>query len=492
MLRDAVAVCRRPLARCTGPGGGPTRTERSRVSPREAPPVLAASKATSRAPYGRGFLRRHARVVTAVIGVAAIAGFIHFVVPQLSALGPAVHRLRGANPTWLGFGVVLEALSLGGYIALFRTVFSCHGARIGWKASYEITMAGVVATKLFAAAGAAGVALTVWALRASGLDARTVARRVLTFEFFLYGVYAAAIVVVGGGLRTGLFGGDAPWTLTVAPAVLGAAVMVALLSLRALPADFERRMKPVGGARRGRRLRARLASAPWAVHDALGIAFSLIRERKPGLIGAIAYWGFDIATLWACFHAFGTPPPVAVIVMAYFVGALANALPLPGGIGGVEGGMIGAFLAFGTSSSLAILAVLSYRLISFWLPTVPGAAAYLQLRRTVGRWRDETRSAHRNQSRPPGRPQVHPPAEMSQADVPFLLSSPETGALADSAAAARASRALGPAGDRLDHRGRGATLPSQPLLPDPLARIYLAAHSPERPRRRPAPDRSGS
>jgi uncharacterized membrane protein YbhN (UPF0104 family) len=256
-------------------------------------------------------------------------------------------------------------------------------------------MAGVVATKLFAAAGAGGVALTVWALRASGLPARTVARRVLTFEFFLYGVYAAAVVVVGVGLRTGLFGGRAPWTLTVAPAVLGATVIVALVSIRALPNDFERRMKPLGGALRRPRLRARLASARWAVHDALGIAFSLIRERKPGLIGAIAYWGFDIATLWTCFHAFGTPPPVAVIVMAYFVGTLVNALPLPVGLGGVEGGMIGAFLAFGTPSSLAILAVLSYRLISFWLPTMPGAAAYLQLRRTVGRWRDETKPASR-------------------------------------------------------------------------------------------------
>jgi uncharacterized protein (TIRG00374 family) len=376
-----------------------TGESKARASaPQEAPPVLAGSKATSGAPSadrGRGFLRRHGRALTAVVGVAAIAGFIYFVVPQLRALGPTAHRLRGADPKWLGFGVVLEALSLGGYIALFRTVLSCHGARIGWKASYQITMAGVVATKLFAAAGAGGVALTVWALRASGLGARTVARRVLTFEVFLYGVYAAAVVVVGVGLRTGLFGGRAPWTLTVAPAVLGATVIVALVSIRALPDDFERRMKPLSGARRSPRLRARLASAPWAVHDALGIAFSLIRERKPGLIGAIAYWGFDIATLWTCFHAFGTPPTVAVIVMAYLVGSLANALPLPVGLGGVEGGMIGAFLAFGTPSSLAILAVLSYRLISFWLPTVPGAAAYLQLRRTVGHWRDETKPAGR-------------------------------------------------------------------------------------------------
>jgi putative heme transporter len=340
---------------------------------------------------GRGFLRRHGRAVTAVVGVAAIAGFIQFVVPQLSALGPTLHRLRAGNPKWLGFGVVLEVLSLGGYIALFRAVFSCHGVRIGWKASYQITMAGVVATKLFAAAGAGGVALTVWALRASGLSARRVARRVLALEFLLYGVYAGTLVVIGVGLRSGLFAGRAPWTLTIAPAVLGGTVIVGLLSMRALPNDFERRMKPLAGARRGRRLLAGLASAPWAVHDALGIAFSLIRERKLWLIGAIAYWGFDIATLWTCFHAFGSPPTVAVIVMAYFVGALANALPLPGGLGGVEAGMIGAFLAFGTHGSLAILAVLSYRLISFWLPTVPGAAVYFQLRRTVAVWRDETK-----------------------------------------------------------------------------------------------------
>ena len=68
---------------------------------------------------------------------------------------------------------------------------------------------------------------------------------------------------------------------------------------------------------------------------------------------------------------------------------LGNLLPLPGGLGGVEGGMIGAFVAFGVDFNLAVLAVLSYRAISFWLPTIPGAVAYFQLRRTVARWREE-------------------------------------------------------------------------------------------------------
>jgi uncharacterized protein (TIRG00374 family) len=90
--------------------------------------------------------------------------------------------------------------------------------------------------------------------------------------------------------------------------------------------------------------------------------------------------------LWACFHAFGDPPPMANVVMGYFVGMIGNVLPLPGGVGGVEGGMIAAFLAFGVDASTAVAAVLAYRTIAFWLPTIPGAIAYLSLRKTVHRW----------------------------------------------------------------------------------------------------------
>jgi uncharacterized protein (TIRG00374 family) len=75
--------------------------------------------------------------------------------------------------------------------------------------------------------------------------------------------------------------------------------------------------------------------------------------------------------------------------MAYFIGTLGNLLPLPGGLGGVEGGMIGAFAAFGVNFNLAVLAVIAYRAISFWLPTLPGAIAYFQLRRKVAQWREE-------------------------------------------------------------------------------------------------------
>jgi uncharacterized protein (TIRG00374 family) len=101
------------------------------------------------------------------------------------------------------------------------------------------------------------------------------------------------------------------------------------------------------------------------------------------------WWAFDIAALWASFRAFGAAPAVGVLVVGYFVGMLANTLPLPGGVGGVDGGMIGAYVAFGVDPAAAILAVLAYRFVAFWLPIAPGALAFGSLRRTVARWEAE-------------------------------------------------------------------------------------------------------
>jgi uncharacterized membrane protein YbhN (UPF0104 family) len=74
--------------------------------------------------------------------------------------------------------------------------------------------------------------------------------------------------------------------------------------------------------------------------------------------------------------------------MSYFVGQLANVLPLPGGIGGVEGGMVAALVAFGEPAGLALAAVLTYRAFAFWLPVAPGAVAYVQHTRTLNHGRE--------------------------------------------------------------------------------------------------------
>jgi putative heme transporter len=339
-----------------------------------------------------GVVSRHRRALLGAVWVAAAVGFLYFVVPQLAGLGETLHRLRAGNPLWLALGVLLECLSIAGYIAVFHGVFSCAEARIGWRASYQITLAGTVTSKLLATAGAGGIALTVWALRASGLGSDTVARRMVAFEIVNYAVYMIALVVAGLGLWTGLFAGRSPFGLTVVPALFGAAVIALALSMLfvARPAEgYLLKHADTAGVRTAQGLR-RAATFPRAIEGGLRTALQLIRGRNVWLIGAVAAWGFDIGTLWAAFHAFGHSPPGAVLVMSYFVGTLADVLPLPGGIGGVEGGMIGSFLAFGVNGSLAVLAVLAYRTVSYWLPTLPGAAAYLPLRRTVAGWREQT------------------------------------------------------------------------------------------------------
>jgi uncharacterized protein (TIRG00374 family) len=160
------------------------------------------------------------------------------------------------------------------------------------------------------------------------------------------------------------------------------------LAARRIPQRLEQSANRVtSGPRWLGKVLARLATVPAAIRDGMVEATELVKVMNPGLLGAVVYWGFDIATLWAAFRAFGTAPPVAVVIMAYYVGQLANAIPLPGGIGGVEGGMIGCFAALDVNAGAALVAVFAYRAISFWLPTLPGAVAYLQLRRRVAAWR---------------------------------------------------------------------------------------------------------
>lgn len=364
------------------------------------PPVDQANPARPEAAHDDEEMPRagltRGRAIAFGVFVAAALAFLYFVLPQLAGLEQTWNRINDGDPFWLAAAAGFEVLSFGGYVLLFRTVFLSPGSRIDWRASYEITMAGLAATRLFAAAGAGGVALTAWALRRSGMDARTVACRIVAFMVLLYGVYMCTLVVDGVLLRTGVVPGPAPLAFTVIPAALGGTVILLFLAIALLPVDFERRLSR--WARPGRHPRlarwaGRAATVPAAASAGVRTALALLRSREPGLLGALAWWGFDVAVLWACFHAFGQPPSTGVIVMAYFVGMMANTLPLPGGIGGVEGGMIGCFVAFGVPAGLAVVAVLAYRAFAFWLPTIPGAVAYLQLRRTVSRWREERRTA---------------------------------------------------------------------------------------------------
>jgi uncharacterized protein (TIRG00374 family) len=170
--------------------------------------------------------------------------------------------------------------------------------------------------------------------------------------------------------------------------------MLICLAIAVVPTDLQRRIAPFAN-RKGRlgRLAQQLAQAPAATSAGVREAIEHLRSRDPALLGAVLFWAFQIAILWAAFHAFGAAPPVAVLTQAFFVGMLGNLLPIPGGVGGVEGGMIAALVAFGVDGGLSVVAVLVYRAFTFWLPMAPGVVAYFQLRRTVERWKEPRTAA---------------------------------------------------------------------------------------------------
>jgi uncharacterized protein (TIRG00374 family) len=323
--------------------------------------------------------------------VSAIA-FLYFVLPQLSGVKNTWDRLDQGDPWWIALALVFQVLAMGSYVLLFQGVHVPPGSPITYRESYLITMAGLAATRLFAAGGAGGVALTAWALRRSGMPRREVAERMIAFLVLLYGVYMLAMVVCGLGLYFGLFDGPDTFALTILPAALALVAILVMIAIGLVPGDLERRLDGFNPSNaRVAKVVRRMATVPASMSG--GVRFALNSTRRPdaAMVGTFTWWLFNIAVLYAAFRAFGDAPPVAVLVMGYFVGLLGNLLPLPGGIGGVDGGMIGAFAAFGVDPGLALVAVLVYRLFAFWLPTIPGGIAYFQLRGTVNRWTAQRR-----------------------------------------------------------------------------------------------------
>ncbi|MGD0198823.1 MAG: lysylphosphatidylglycerol synthase transmembrane domain-containing protein [Solirubrobacteraceae bacterium] len=351
-----------------------------------APPSRPASGAVDHPHGGHKSPGRRRLIVTAVLIVLSIVA-LYLLLPKLVGLNKTWGRLKHGDPVWLAAAAAVELLSIAGYALLFRTVFGRGMRRLGWAASIQIPLAGIAAIRLFAAAGAGGVAVTAWALVQAGMERRVVACRMVANLVIQYAVYLFALALFGFAVGLGVLPGHGPFELTLLPAVLSIVLAAIALSAVLLPTGFERRLRQMdAGPRWWRRLVERAAAAPTALGDGTRTAVSLIAERRPGLIGAVLYWGFDIAALGFSFRAFGSDPQFAIIVLGYFLGTLGSLLPLPGGIGGVEGAMIGSFVAFGVPATQAVVGVLAYRAISFWLPTLPGIAGYVALRRTVHRW----------------------------------------------------------------------------------------------------------
>jgi uncharacterized membrane protein YbhN (UPF0104 family) len=315
---------------------------------------------------GRALRKRAFQAIAAL----AVLVLIFLLAP---GLGEVRDKLEGADPGWLVLATLLEGLSFGSYLVMFGPIF-CTG--LGRRRSWQIGGSELAMGSLVPASGAGGLALGAWVLHRGGMGGQRIARRSVAFFLIKSGVNFLAVTVLGVVMALGVGPHLSLW-LTALPAALSALVIGAVAALPRLgPGD-----DPGSEASR---LRRGVYATRRAVIDGTSEAFQILRSGdRRVLAGSVGYWAFDNAVLWATFHAFGLSPALTIVLMGYLIGQLGGLLPIPGGIGGIDGGLIGALIVYGAPAAGTAAAVLAYRVILFWLPLIVGGIAFTALRRDM-------------------------------------------------------------------------------------------------------------
>ncbi len=310
------------------------------------------------------------RVLQAIAALAVLV-LIFLLAP---GLGDVRDKLEGADPGWLVLAALLEGLSFGSYLVMFGPIF-CTG--LGRRRSWQIGGSELAMGSLIPASGAGGLALGAWVLHRGGMDGQRIGRRSVAFFLIKSGVNFLAVAVLGTVMALGLVGPHLSLWLTALPAALAALAIGAVVALPRLGPGHD----PGSEASRVRRA---VYATRRAVIDGAAEARTILRSGdRRVLAGSVGYWAFDNAVLWATFHAFGLSPAITIVLMGYLIGQLGGLLPIPGGIGGIDGGLIGTLIVYGAPAAGTAAAVLAYRVILFWLPLVVGGIAFAALRRDM-------------------------------------------------------------------------------------------------------------
>jgi uncharacterized membrane protein YbhN (UPF0104 family) len=244
-----------------------------------------------------------------------------------------------------------------------------------------MTLAGAAATRLLPTAGLGGVAVTVWALRARAVRAKELTERLIAFLLVLYGVYMSALLASGVAVAIGWFHvSDGRGLGLVGAGVAGGILVVVGIAFMA-PARVASVLGRLGeGSGRVGSISRHAAAGLPVLGAAAERAWRELRRPHPALLGAGAWWAFDIGVLATMLHAFDVRLSLAALVLAYFLGTLFNMLPVPGSL---SGGLVASLVALGAPAGAAIAAVLSYRALAVWLPAGPGVVSLVRLRSSV-------------------------------------------------------------------------------------------------------------
>jgi Lysylphosphatidylglycerol synthase TM region len=311
---------------------------------------------------GSGEIRRWRRPWRLLGPLAAIA----IAILAISPLARLTARMVAPCARWAVIAGLLELLSILGFLLIFKLVFA---ARVGWRRSLPAGLRGLAASTLLPAGALIGPVAAARSAHDGKVPTRIMTRSAITFVILTGAPGVLVLGVLGPVLWAGWVGGPHEAVLTLLPGAIAIAVTATtwLAALSCKPSQMQSEdTGPPGTVGRG-------DTATGAIRGGAAEACRLLAAPNWQLAGAVGYYAFDNAVLWAAFEAYGHTPHLSVVVMGYLVGSLAGSLPLPAGLGVLEGGMIGALILYGAHAAPAAAAVLLYRVVSLSVPLALGA-----------------------------------------------------------------------------------------------------------------------
>lgn len=330
------------------------------------------------------------KALIAVVLAVLLAGGAMAALGEVAHLGEIKRAVSRADKLWLVPAVAGQLLAYLGYILGYHDAARADGGpRFDYPTTAQIVVFGSGAAVLGASVG--GLAVDYWALRRTGTKPHVASRRVLavgTIEWTVLSVYAcaAAALVLALDLHAPTIMALA-WLCAVPSCIAGAIWFTS-------PKRVERFINPAQ--------RAQSPDQSWIVRSFVtienkvriglddsiaGVIFVRHLLSHPlrymgGTIGYPIYWAGDMLTLYASVRAFGGSPNAIALILAYATSFVISALPLPaGGAGGIEATITMALHTIGIPLASALLAVLAYRLITFWLPVLPALGLLPRMRK---------------------------------------------------------------------------------------------------------------
>jgi uncharacterized membrane protein YbhN (UPF0104 family) len=299
-----------------------------------------------------------ARLLTIALLVAVLVSLL-LAVPGLQTVASEISHVSGG---WLVLAAALELASCASFVVVFRHFFTAVPAR----GARDLAWTEMGSGALLPGGGVGSLAVGGWLLHQAGMPTRKIVRASSGLFFLTSAVNVAALIGGGFLLASGLSAGRHGLLQVGLPILAGSVAVATVLATARL-----------------RQRRSLVADSSWSVQLVSGIGAAERALRHPGwrLVGAIGYLGFDIAVLWATLSGVGYSPPLAVLILGYIIGYLANLIPVPGAVGVLEGGLAGTLVLYGAPLAEATAGVLVYHAIAFWIPSIGGLLGYRRLRR---------------------------------------------------------------------------------------------------------------